>query len=79
MALSPVERKAALLLAGVKYRDLAAKHGFSAAMISVVVNGRSRSDRVEAAIAQAIARPRDEVFPPRTGTTGRVVAAGAAQ
>lgn len=77
MPLTPRERKAALMLAGKRYRDLTDAADATEAAISLVINDRLRSERIEAAIAQAIARPRDEVFPPRAGTTGTVRAAGA--
>lgn len=78
MALTPRERKAALLLSGKRYEDVGAAIGATKGAVSLVVNDRLRSDRIEAAIAQAIARPRDEVFPPRAGAMGTVRAAGAA-
>ena len=78
MALTPRERKAALLLSGKRYEDVAASIGASKGAISLVMNDRMRSERIEAAIAQAIARTRDEVFPPRAGAMGTVRAAGAA-
>lgn len=53
--------------ARVKQLDIAARAGASESMVSRVVRGLSRSSdgRIEAAIAAAVGRPVDELFPPR--------------
>lgn len=50
------KRKAKLIEAGVKQKDLAQKLHVSEAAISQVVSGKIKSRRIEAAIGQAIGR-----------------------
>lgn len=78
MALTPIERKAALLLAGRTQYQLAKEAGVSTGLVSLVMNDRLRNAQVEAVIAKALARPREAVFPDRTGASGSLCAAGAA-
>lgn len=79
MALTPRERKAALLLAGRTQYQLAEEAGVSTGLVSLVMNDRLRNAHVEAVIAKALARPREAVFPDRaTGAHGSLCAAGAA-
>lgn len=63
MALSPRERKAALVLKGIKQADIARRLGVAPTHVSDVVYGRRRSVRVETAIAEALGQPAPEVFP----------------
>lgn len=63
MALSPRERKAELVLKGIKQADIARRLGVAPTHVSDVVYGRRRSVRVEKAIAEALGRPAPEVFP----------------
>lgn len=62
MALSKQERKAALVLKGIRQADIARATGFSGAYVNDVIAGNRRSDEIEAAIAEAIGRPVGEVF-----------------
>jgi transcriptional regulator with XRE-family HTH domain len=79
MALSPIERKAALLLAGRTQQSVAREAGVSPGLVSRVLNNRHRHAGVESVIAKAIARPRDEVFAVgSTGASRSLRAAGAA-
>ena len=45
--------------------EIARQIGVSRVYVHDVLHGRRRSDRIEAAIAEAIGRPVAEVFPPR--------------
>lgn len=62
MALTKQERKAALVLKGIRQSDIARATGFSAAYVNDVIAGHRRSDEIERAIARAIGRPTREVF-----------------
>ena len=63
--MKPNERKAAMMLAGVTGAAIARDLGCRGSHVSMVLNGGRRSARVEGAIAKAIGRPVEEVFPPR--------------
>lgn len=63
MALGPRQRKAALVLKGVKQADIARRLGVAPTHVSDVIYGRRRSARVEEAIAEALGRPQGEIFP----------------
>lgn len=62
MALSKLERKAALVLNGVRQADIARATGFSGAYVSDVISGYRRNAAIERAIARAIGHPVKEVF-----------------
>lgn len=62
MALSKLERKAALVLNGVRQADIARATGFSGAYVSDVISGYRRNAEIERAIARAIGHPVKEVF-----------------
>jgi len=66
MPLTPLDRKVALLRAGVRMSDIARRvqPPVSANHVSKVVAGERRSPRIEAAIAEAIGLPITKVFPP---------------
>ena len=63
MALGPRQRKAALALKGVKQADIARLLGVAPTHVSDVIYGRRRSVRVERAIAEALGRQVEELFP----------------
>lgn len=65
MPLTPTERKGLLMAAGSGVRQLAEELGYrSHSVVSLVVQGKLRSLRVEQAIADRIGRPVEEVFEP---------------
>lgn len=70
MSLSARHRKAALILQGVRQADIARKLGVAQTHVADVLHGRRRSARVECAIAEAIGRPAEEVFPQREAPAG---------
>ena len=63
MSLDARQRKAALVLRGVSQAEIARKSGVTATHVSDVLYGRRRSQRVERAIAEALGRTVDELFP----------------
>lgn len=64
--MSPREIKAALTLAGIKPIQIARELKITPTTVSAVIARRSTSRRVFEAIAKAIGKPVDEVFPKRT-------------
>lgn len=62
MPLDPRERKAALVLLGVRQADIARRLGVTATHVSDVLHGRRRSPRVEGEIAEALGRGVEELF-----------------
>lgn len=64
MAMSGVERKVALIRAGITQSTLAARCWVTEGHFSAVMQGHRRSPRVEKAIADALHLPLDEVFEP---------------
>ena len=64
MAMSGLERKAALVLKKRKMAQLARELGVTQGHVGQVVSGERRSPMVEAAVAKALGRPHCEVFPP---------------
>lgn len=62
MPMRPRDRKAELVRAGVTQADIARQTGFSPAYVNDVIAGNRRSPAIEAAVAQAIQRPIDQVF-----------------
>ncbi len=77
MALSPRERKAWLMMAGYSIASFAKHIQVSPALVSMVVNDHHRNEKVETALAVAIRKPLEEVFPPRTGASEKLAGAGA--
>lgn len=65
MTLTPNERKAELVRLGLTQAGIARDHGVKRAHLHLVLMGVRRSERIEQAIADAIGRPVDEVFPAR--------------
>lgn len=63
MPLDPLQRKAALVLYGVSQAEIARCSGVTATHVSDVLHGRRRSPRVERAIAEALGRPVEDLFP----------------
>lgn len=64
MAISPIERKVALLREGVTITSLARRLGVTVTQVSQVVLGKRRSARIEAAVAAAIHVAPEDAFPP---------------
>lgn len=67
MSLSPLDRKIALMRAGVTMSAIArtVEPPVTANHVCQVVAGKRRSPRIEAAVAHAIKKQPDEVFAPR--------------
>lgn len=63
MAMSRWERKAALRYGRAK--EIAEKLGLSESLVSQVLHGTKRHRDIEVAIARAIGRAVDDVFPPK--------------
>lgn len=61
--MSPREIRAELVLRGIKQREIADALGVSETVVSLVIDRKRRSQRVQRAIARAIGRPVHEVFP----------------
>ncbi|WP_291163388.1 helix-turn-helix domain-containing protein [Gemmatimonas sp. UBA7669] len=64
MALTATERKARLREAGVSQSTAAEKAGVKPAMVSMVINGKTRSYRVERVLAELMGLDREEAFEP---------------
>jgi len=65
--MTPNEIRAALILNEVKVIDIAKSLCLKHSNVSVVISGGKSTPRVRQAIADAIGRPVNEVFPPQTG------------
>lgn len=65
LALSPNDRKAELKRRGITGRQIARQLAVGDDAVSHVLAGRSRSERIETAIAEALGLPVEKVFPPR--------------
>ena len=78
MPMTRWDRKAELARRGVRQSDIARALDVSDTAVSDVVIGRSRSARIEQAIAAALGRAVEEVFPPRGAASSAVAAAPAA-
>ncbi|MGO2354660.1 MAG: helix-turn-helix domain-containing protein [Marinomonas foliarum] len=61
----PEEIKAAMRMNGVTAARLAEELELNPTTISMVVNGRGTSKRVQKRISEIIGKPYDEVFPPK--------------
>lgn len=64
--MTPREIRAHLILSGVRQKEIADQLGVSKASVSRVIDGHSRSARIQLAIARAIGRPAHQVFPDKT-------------
>lgn len=62
MPLSPLDRKIALMRAGITMSDIARGLGVTPGHVAQVVNNDRRSGNVESAVADAIGLPVGEVF-----------------
>lgn len=71
MPIEPIDRKIELIRAGVSMAEIGRTLGVTKEHVSMVVGGKRRSPRVETAVADAIGKPVEDVFPP----SGEVVAA----
>lgn len=60
--MKPERIKAKLILAGKTQRQIARELNVTESAVSLTISGRSRSARIEQAVAQAIGKPREEVF-----------------
>lgn len=65
MPMTRWDRKAEIARRNVRQADIARRLDVSDTAVSDVVSGRSRSARIEQAVADAIGMPVEEVFPPR--------------
>jgi len=65
MPMTGRDRKAEMVRKGVRQSAIARRLNVSSTSVSDVVSGRSRSARIEQAIAEALGLPREELFPPR--------------
>lgn len=63
----PKEIKARLRQAQVSQRDIACRCRVSNTAVCLVISGRSVSRRIQAAVAEAIGLPVEQVFPPTAG------------
>lgn len=63
MPMTSREIKAALVSADVKHVAVARNAGFSPQLVSEVIAGNRRNEKIESEIADAIGRPVTEVFP----------------
>ncbi|MEA3247226.1 MAG: helix-turn-helix transcriptional regulator [Gemmatimonadota bacterium] len=64
MPMPPLERKVALMRAGVTQTAIARQAGVTVSHVSEVMYGRRRSPRIEQAIAEALKLPVAAVFEP---------------
>ena len=72
MPMPPLERKVALLRAGVTQTAIAREAGVTVSHVSEVMYGRRRSPRIEQAIAGALKLPVESVFEPAPEKTTAV-------
>ena len=63
MPMTANDRKAELVRRGITMTRIAKELGVTVQHVSSVVGGRNRSPRVERAVAEAIGRPTERVFP----------------
>ena len=66
------EIKTRLQLAHVRQRDIARQCRVSEAAVCLVISGKSVSRRIQAAVADAIGLPVEQVFPPAAGQLPRL-------
>lgn len=70
MPMPPLERKVALMRAGITQSEIARRVGVSNSHVGDVLHGHRRSAQVEAAIADAIGKPVADVFEPAPEKAG---------
>jgi predicted transcriptional regulator len=58
-----MRRKVALLESGVTAAQVAREVGVSRAMVSMVLSGKAKSEKIEIAVARLVGKPRRELFP----------------
>ncbi len=63
--MKPNEIRAELLKNDVKIKDIASELGLVSPCISAVISGRRRTPKVREAIARAINKPVNEIWPPK--------------
>lgn len=63
MPMTSKEIKAALVVAEVKHVEIARRADLSPQLVSDVIAGARRNERIETEIAKAIGKPSDDVFP----------------
>lgn len=61
--MTPIEIKAALMVAGVSGREMAKRLGVTDQAVSNVIYGRTTSMRVRKAIAEALSKPVNALWP----------------
>lgn len=66
VVMKPNERRAELVRRGVKVASIARELGITGPSVSQVINERRSTPRIKEAIAKAIGKPVDEVFPDPT-------------
>lgn len=62
--MKPNEIRAALVLRGITVTSIADRVGAKRPNVSMVISGARPTQRIRAAIAEAIGKPVDKVFPP---------------
>lgn len=70
--MEPLEIKIELLRAGVSQSDIARQRKVNPTTVHRVIEGNSVSDPIQKAIAKAIGKPVEEVFPKRYAKRGKV-------
>jgi lambda repressor-like predicted transcriptional regulator len=71
----PIDIQAAIKKTGINQRKLAEKLGVSNSLISRVIFGTAKSQRVQDYIATRINKPVSELWPDKTAMTGEIEAA----
>ena len=61
--MKPNEILAALMLKGIRLVDIARRFNVTRGVVSNIIHGRTQSRRIQAAIAKAIDKDVDEVWP----------------
>ena len=63
--MTPIDIKIELMRAGISMADIGRRCGLTRQAVSMVISGVNRSVRAEQAIAAALGRQVDELFPPK--------------
>ena len=66
--MTPLEIKIELLKAGISIRQLARQEGVSHTAMSYTIHGVNKGRRLREAVAQAIGKSIEEIWPPRSKT-----------
>ena len=61
--MTPATIKEMLAIQGIQYKDLAAELGVTKGALSLVINGKSVSDRLQRAIALKLGYAPEDLFP----------------